>query len=352
MRPEGYRPLTVRELAERLGCPFEGDGEVLLRDVAALESAGDGDLAFLANPRWKPRLDASRAAAAVVPPLGDFGPRPLLRSSDPRRTFLRAVGLFYTPFRPAPGIHPLADVAPTARLGSDVSVGPFCSIGAEARIGDRTVLFPFACVYPGVRIGRDCVLHAHVSIREECAIGDRVIIHNGAVIGADGFGYLQEEDGRQTKIPQRGRTVIEDDVEIGANSCIDRAALGVTRVARGVKIDDLVMVAHNVEIGENSVLAAQAGIAGSSRLGRNVILSGQVGVADHITLGDRTVVAAQGGVISSVQGSGQVLAGTPHLDIRDWRKIWVLLPRLPALVKELKDLRARLEALESGRKTE
>ncbi|MBM3284957.1 MAG: UDP-3-O-(3-hydroxymyristoyl)glucosamine N-acyltransferase, partial [Candidatus Aminicenantes bacterium] len=200
-------------------------------------------------------------------------------------------------------------------------------------------------VYPRVRIGKRAVLHSHVSIREGVQIGNRVIIHNGAVIGSDGFGYVKREDGSYRKIPQKGTVVIEDDVEIGASTAVDRAALGKTIIRRGAKIDNLVQVAHNVDIGENAVLAGQAGIAGSSRVGKNAILGGQAGVADHVNIGDNVIIAAQSGVHKDIP-AGAIVAGTPHLDIKESAKIWALLPQLYDFVKDMKRLKARLEDLE------
>ncbi len=341
----GLPGLTVEELARLLGCPFEGDGSLRITGVAGLENARPGDLVFLASPKLRKRLEGSPAAAAIVPPEESFRGIPVILSETPQLTFIRAVELFFQPYRPEPGIHPTTVVSPSARIGQRVAVGAFSVVGDEAEIGDGTVLFPLVSVYPRVKIGRDCVIHSHVSIREDVRIGARVILHCGAVIGADGFGYLKMEDGTHKKIPQRGTVIIEDDVEIGAGSAVDRAALGETVIRRGAKIDNLVQVAHNVEIGENAVLAGQVGIAGSSRIGKNTVLAGQVGVADHLKVGDNVIAIAQTGIAQDVP-DGTVVAGTPQLDVRDWRKASVLLPRLHDLFKDLKRLKARVEELE------
>lgn len=338
------RAWTVRLLAEALGSPFEGDGGVELTGAAGLEAAGPGDLVFLESARLRPVLESSAAAAVVAKPEEPLGPgRPVIRSAEPHRTFARAVGLMFPEERPSPGVHPSACVSATAKIGAGSSVGPLCVVADGVELGPRTVLHPLVCLAARAKVGADCVLHAQVTVGEDCVIGDRVVLHPGVVIGADGFAYLREAAGH-FKIPQVGRVRIEDDVEIGANSCVDRAALDETVVRRGAKIDDLVMIAHNVEIGENAIVVAQTGIAGSSKIGRDVILGGQVGVPDHLTIGDGSIVAAQAGVSKNLPPRSFV-AGSPHLDIRIWRRICAILPDLPALVKELRRLLAR----EAGR---
>jgi UDP-3-O-[3-hydroxymyristoyl] glucosamine N-acyltransferase len=347
--PESKPPrLKVKDLARLLGCPWEGDGEAEVSGAAGLENAGPGDLVFLSKPKFQPLLEATRATAAILPPDFQFSRIPVLRSANPHLTFIRAVELLWKPYRPGPGIHPLAVVAPSARIGEAVSVGALSVIGEEAEIGEGTVIFPLVAVYPKVKIGRACVLHSHVSLREGIILGDRVTLHNGVVVGSDGFGYLPAEDGSHLKIPQKGMVLIEDDVEVGANTAIDRAALGQTVIRRGTKIDNLVQVAHNVEIGPHSILAGQAGIAGSSKIGRRVILSGQVGIADHVEVGDEVVIAAKSGVTKNVPPRSFV-AGSPHLDIHEWRKVWAALPQLYDLIKEVRRLRGRVEELEKSR---
>jgi len=340
------RPRSVRlgVLADQLGYPLEGDGSVEIKGVASLESAGPGDLVFLVKEKWRPRLEASRAAAVILPPGIAFDRLPVLRSPDPQLAFAEAAGFFLKPCLPAPGIHPTAIVAPSARLGRDVAIGAFCVIGEDVEIGEETKIFPHVTVYPGVRIGAHSIVHSGVQIREGLRIGSRVIIHGGVVLGADGFRFLRSGDGSHLKIPQMGTVIIEDDVEIGANSAIDRAALDATIVRRGVKIDDLVMVAHNVEVGENAILVAQVGIAGSSKIGKGAILSGQVGIADHVEVGEGAIIAAKSGVTGDV-APGAFVSGSPHLDIRIWRKFWAVAPQLYDLVKEIKRLKVRVEEL-------
>lgn len=345
---EDRRPalaLTVRELAERLGCRYEGDGDTMVRGVAGLEDAGPGDLVFLRQAKYRKQLEATKASAAIVSPEESFRGLPVLIAENPHLAFVRAVEMFFTPYRPEPGIHPTAHIAESAELGAEVSVGAFSVIGEAAKIGDRTVIFPLVGIYPRVTIGEGAIIHAHVSIREDVRIGNRVIIHNGAVIGADGFAYIRLADGTHRKIPQKGTVVIEDDVEIGANAAIDRAALGETVIRRGAKIDNLVQVAHNVEVGEDSILAGQTGIAGSAKVGRGALLGGQVGVADHVRIGDHAVAAAKSGITKDVP-AGAFVSGSPHLDVRDWRKVWVLLPQLYDFIKDVKKLKSRVDELE------
>lgn len=340
--------ISVKELAERLNCHFEGDGKTVITGVASLEMAGTGDLVFLAKPKLRAFLEKTNASAAILPPGEPFDRIPVIRAADPHLAFVRAVQLFYSPYRPQPGIHPTAVVSSSAGIGVGAAVGAYCSVADDVEIGAGTVIFPLVTIYPRAKIGEQTVIHSGVSIREDVKIGSRVIIHNGVVIGSDGFGYLKAEDGSRIKIPQKGIVVIEDDVEIGANTTIDRAALGETIIRKGTKIDNLVMIAHNVEIGENGILAAQVGIAGSSKVGKNALLMGQVGIADHVTVGDNVLIAAKSGVTKDIP-SGSFVSGSPHLDIRDWRKVWALMPQMYDIVKDFKKLKARVEELEKNK---
>jgi UDP-3-O-[3-hydroxymyristoyl] glucosamine N-acyltransferase len=348
-RPPAPPHMTVKELSRLLGCPFEGDGETEIRGVSSLEKAREGDLVFLAQPKLRQLLEATKASAAIIPAGETFRRIPVFLSDNPHLTFIKAMDLFFKPYRLEPGIHPSAVVSPSARLGKDVAVGALTFIGDEAEIGDGTVIFPLVSIYPGVKIGERTVIHSQVSIREDVKIGSRVIIHNGAVIGSDGFGYLEVDDGSRLKIPQKGTVIVEDDVEIGANTAIDRATFGETIIRKGAKIDNLVQVAHNVDVGENSILAGQTGIAGSVTIGKNVIMGGQVGVSDHVNIGDRVIIAAKSGITKDIP-AGSFVAGSPHLDIHDWRKVWVLLPQLYDFIKEVKKLKARVEELEKSSK--
>ena len=339
---------SVAEISGHLGCTFSGDGKVRLRGFASLESAGPGDLVFITDEKYKTRLEKSRASAAVVPKDMDIKIEglPVIYAENPYLAFNKAVSLFFAPVRPSKGIHPSSHVSPSAKIGRGVTIGPLSYIGDEVEIGEDVVIFPLAAVYPRARIGPGTILHSHVSIREDVVIGRRVIIHSGAVIGSDGFGYIQDEKGSHIKIPQAGRVIIEDDVEIGANTTIDRAALDSTVIKKGTKIDNLVMIAHNVSVGRHTILAAQTGIAGSSTIGDHVIAAGQVGIADHLNIGDKVVLAAKTGVSNSVP-PGAMVSGSPHLDIRIWRKAWASIPKLYDLIKEFRRLKKRVEELEA-----
>ena len=338
-------PLTVEALARLLNCSFKGKGKTEIKGVSSLEKAEEGDLVFLAHRRHRELLDKSKASAAIIPVEERYDRIPVIKSKNPHLSFVKAVEMFCEPFRPEAGIHPTAVVSPSAKIGKDVSIGPFVHVGNGVKIGDKTVIFAFVAIYPGVKIGKESVVHSHVSIREDVRIGNRVIIHNNAVIGSDGFGYLRDKDSTSVKIPQVGTVIIEDDVEIGANTAVDRAALGETVIKKGTKIDNLVQVAHNVEIGPNSILAGQTGISGSVKMGKNVIMGGQVAVADHLKIGDNVMVAGKTGITRDVPDNS-VIAGFPHQDIREWRKSSITFSRLSELYKDIRDLKKKIEELE------
>lgn len=348
-RDQKHAGLTLGDLAQRLGCPFEGDPQTKISGFSSLEKAQKGDLVYLSHSKHRKLLENSRASAAVIPEKEHYEKIPVIKSSNPQETFFLAVSYFFKPYTPKPGIHPKAVISPEAKLGKNVSIGALVVVGESAEIGDDTVIFPGTIVYPRVKIGRQCVIHSEVSLREEVRVGNRVVIHNGAVIGSDGFGYLQTPKGTRKKIPQTGTVVIQDEVEIGANSTIDRSTLGETIIGRGTKIDNLVQVAHNVEIGPHCVLAAQTGIAGSSRLGKKVITGGQVGVADHLKIGDNAILAAKAGVISDVPENTMV-AGYPHMDIKEWRQTWASVRHTRELIRELRKLKKRVEELEKQKR--
>jgi UDP-3-O-[3-hydroxymyristoyl] glucosamine N-acyltransferase len=273
----------------------------------------------------------------------------MLHSANPYLAFAEAIACLTPPATPGPGISPHAVVDPSAALGSGVSIGPFVVVGARASIGAGTIIHPHATVGPDAVIGADCVLHAHASIREAVRLGDRVVVQDAAVIGSDGFGFARRADGTHQKIPQVGGVVIEDDVEIGAHTAIDRPAVGETRIAAGTKIDNLVQVAHGVKIGRNALLAAQVGIAGSTTIDDGVTFAGQSGAVGHVHIGKGVVVTAKSAVTHDVD-AGQMVAGFPAVDIADWRRAEVLVRKLPELRKQLADLEARLAAIEAAGK--
>jgi UDP-3-O-[3-hydroxymyristoyl] glucosamine N-acyltransferase len=341
--------LKLRDIAERLGCRLEGDGDIEINRVAGIEEAAAGDLTFFSNPKYAAALKRTAASAVIANDHADGAPCAVLRARHPYLSFAKAVELFADAWRPAVGIHRLAEVAATATLGDGAAIGAFAVVGDGVRIGARTVVHPHVTVGRDTAIGDDCVIHSHVSIRERVRIGNRVVIQDGAVLGSDGFGFARTPEGAHYKIPQIGRVVIEDDVEIGANAAIDRPAVGETRVGAGTKIDNLVQIAHGVTIGRDVLLAAQVGIAGSTTIEDAVTLAGQVGVSGHITIGKGTIATAQTGVPNSVE-PGSFISGYPAIDNRAWLKASAVFRRLPELRKTIADLAARLADLESRRK--
>jgi UDP-3-O-[3-hydroxymyristoyl] glucosamine N-acyltransferase len=337
--------VTLTELAQRLGCRLEGDGEVEVVRVAGIEDAQPGDITFLANAKYASKLATTRASAVIADETVNGAPCPVLRTREPYLAFAEAVALLTPRRRPASGISALAAVDPTAVVGPDVTVGPFTTIGPRARIGGGTAIESHVAVGEGAIIGADCLVQSHAAIRNDVVIGDRVVILDGAVIGSDGFGFARRSDGTHRKIPQVGRVVIEDDVEIGANSTVDRPAVGETRIAAGTKIDNLVQVAHGVKIGRNVLLAAQVGIAGSTILEDDVMMAGQSGATGHIRLGRGAIVGAKSAVTKDIE-PGQHVAGVPAVDVAEWRESVVLIRKLPELRKLVAALESRLAELE------
>jgi UDP-3-O-[3-hydroxymyristoyl] glucosamine N-acyltransferase len=335
--------VILRELAARLGCTLRGDGGLDVRRVAGIDEAGPGDLTFVANPKYAARLANTQATAVILSP--DLKtPLASLVCTNPYLTFARAAALLHPPAHPAAGVHASAQVDPTAVLGAGVHVGALAVIGPRARVGARTVIHPQVVLYEDVEIGEDCVLHSAVQVREGCRIGHRVVVQNGAVIGGDGFGFAKDEEGRYEKIPQVGIVVVEDDVEIGALTAIDRAAMSETRIGKGTKIDNLVQIGHSVTVGRDTVLAGQVGVAGSSKIGSRVTLAGQVGVAGHLTIADGVIATAQTGIPNSVE-AGATVSGYPAIDNRAWLKSSAVFAKLPELQKRLRELEKKVGAL-------
>jgi UDP-3-O-[3-hydroxymyristoyl] glucosamine N-acyltransferase len=337
--------LKLQDIAARLDCRLEGDGSIEIRGVAAIEDAVAGDLTFFANPKYAADLRATRAAAVILGEKADAAPCAMLRTRHPYLAFAQAVALFADPWRPPTGVHPLAAIGEGVTFGPEVSIGPFVVVGDGVRIGARTILHPHATIGRHAVIGEDCILHPHVSIRERAQIGHRVILHDGVVIGSDGFGFARRPDGTHQKIPQVGAIVIEDDVEVGANSAIDRPAVGETRIGAGTKIDNLVQIAHGVSIGRNVLLAAQVGVAGSVTIEDDVTLAGQVGVAGHLTIGKGVIATAQSGIPNSVE-PGAFISGYPAIPNREWLKSSAVFHKLPELKKLVADLERRIRELE------
>ena len=336
---------TLKELAELVAGTLCGDGGTAIRGVNSLREAKSGDISFVANGKYAHML-ASTKASAVIVKHGVQAPLPSIAVDNPDLAFARVAQRFCPP-APGfePGVHPTAVVAPDALLGRDVAIGALAVVGPGARIGDSTTVHAQAYVGRDARIGPECRLYPQVVVRERCEIGARVILHAGAVVGSDGFGYVTEKDVHH-KIPQTGIVVIEDDVEIGANTAIDRARFGRTVIGRGSKIDNLVQIAHNVVVGEGALIASQAGIAGSTRLGRRVTLAGQVGLSGHIELGDGVIVTAQAGVGKDVP-PGLVISGEYAVEMKTHLKRLAALAKLPEALAEIRKLRGEIEKLKN-----
>lgn len=332
--------MRLSELAVRLDCELHGDGEVEITRVAPIESAEAGDLTFVANPRYLKFLPACRASAVILAPDAPATPLPSLRTGDPYLAFSRAVEHFHVPLAWPAAIHPTAQIAATARIGDGASIGAYAVVGERCRIGAGARLAAHVVIYDDVTIGARFTAHAHATVRERVRIGDDVVLHAGAVIGSDGFGYAPA-DGGIKRLLQGGDVVLEDEVEVGANSTVDRAMVGSTVLRRGVKLDNLVMIAHGCEIGAHSMLAAQVGLSGTTRIGQWVRLGGQVGSAGHLTIGDGAQVAAQSGVANSVP-AGATVGGYPAVEIGLWRRAVAATARLPELLRRVRRLERRL----------
>ncbi len=338
--------MKLSAIVEHLGGTLEGDGNIEIGAVAGLSEAGEGDLSFLANPKYATQVATTQASAVIVPNDWDRPVRcALVRVKNSDQVFAQAAELFFEPPpKPRAGIHPSAVVAESAQLADGVSIGANCTIEEGVVIGENTIISPNCYIGYKTTIGANSFFHPLVSIREFAEIGDRVIIHNGAVIGSDGFGYAVQEDGSRVKIPQIGKVVIEDDVEIGANVAIDRARFGRTKIGKGAKLDNLVQIAHNVVIGEHSIVIAQVGISGSTTIGSHAILAGQSGIAGHLTVGDGAIIGAQAGVMKNVASKDFVIGSPamPHLQFKKMVANTILLPKLKERIKKLE---AQMEQL-------
>ncbi len=341
--------MKLAELARQTFARVEQDAHAGLEvtGAAGLDEAAPGHVTFLANPRYTPRIQTTRASAIYVAEGVEVPERlAVLRAKDPYLAYTRALRLFHPEPAHEPFVHPSAAIDPTARIGAGVWIGACVVVGRNAEIGDGVRIHPNATIYDDVSIGRDCVIHSGAAIREGSQIGERVRIHNNVVVGADGFGYAKDEQGHWLKIPQTGRVVIEDDVEIGAGTTIDRASVGETRIARGAKIDNLVQIGHSCTVGEDALLCAQVGLAGSSHIGRRVVLAGQAGVAGHLTIGDDVVLTAKSATSHNVP-AGKVISGIPAFDNREWLRSTAAFRRLGDMQRAIRLLEQRLAALDS-----
>jgi UDP-3-O-[3-hydroxymyristoyl] glucosamine N-acyltransferase len=342
---------TLRELSNRVNGELVGNGDIIITGAAKIDSAGQGEITFLANPRYKPFLQQTRASAVILDKQTDPGiDISQIRVDDVYFRFLQ-IFLLFNPRKEILelGIHPRAVIQSSAEVGKEVAIGAHTYIGRKVKIGDHTKIFPGCVLLDDVTIGEHCILYPLVSIREECRLGNRVIIHNGTVIGSDGFGFAPFE-GRYHKIPQIGIVIIEDDVEIGANCTIDRATMGETIIHQGSKLDNLIHIAHNVEVGESTVMAAQVGISGSTKIGHHVMLGGQVGTVGHITIGNYAQIGAQSGVPKNVPDK-EVYFGYPARPIMRTKRIEAVVNQLPELLKRVNRLEKEVEKYQQKNKT-
>ncbi|MCH2173318.1 UDP-3-O-(3-hydroxymyristoyl)glucosamine N-acyltransferase [Myxococcota bacterium] len=338
--------MRISEIAELLGRPLEGDAEVQIQGVAALDDANSDELAFARETVSVERCAASAAGALIAPVGLEVGERPVIRSPNPALDFARFSRHLASEQQPRRGVSPQAWVDPSAELEEGVRVAPGCLLGARVRVGEGTVLHANVVLYNGVELGSECVIHAGCVLREGSRLGDRVVLQPGVMIGGDGFGYEAGDGGRLEKGPQVGGVVIEDDVEIGSNTTVDRGSLGDTRIGRGTKIDNLVQIGHNCDVGEDVVIIAQAGLSGSTRIERGAIVMAQAGIVGHVTVGERAVVGPQSGVMRDVPAKTRVL-GSPEREGRLQTKIVAALPRLPDLLRRVRELEKRLKRLNS-----
>jgi UDP-3-O-[3-hydroxymyristoyl] glucosamine N-acyltransferase len=334
--------MRLRELAAALDCPIESTADVEITGVRGIEDAGPGHITFLSNPKYAPKLKTSEASAVIAAQA--IHGIPTLLSTNPYLDFARALELFYQPPRPKPGIHPLASIAESARIGEGASIGPFAAVGENVVLGRGAVLHPHVVIYEGAEIGDNFTAHSHSVVREYCRIGDRVILQNGVVVGGDGFGFAKRADGKHHKIVQSGVTIVEDDVEIQSLTSVDRATFGETRVRRGAKIDSLVQIGHNCVVGEDNIICSQTGLAGSSVLEKNVLLAGQVGVSGHLTIHDGAIVYAQSGIGGDVKANTRV-SGSPAFDASEWLRAITAFQKLPEILRTVRELKKQVSEI-------
>ncbi len=333
--------MQLGELANRLGAELRGNPEIEVTGVRGIEEAGPSEITFVANPRYGGLARTTKAAAVLVEPEFPEVPTATLRIKNPYYAFSRALGIFYQPPAYPPGIHATAVIDPTAEVGEGAHIGAYAVVGAGVRLGAHATLLPHVVLYPGVQAGSHFFAHAHAVVREGCVLGDHVTLENGVIIGADGFGFAKNDLGQWEKIPQSGPVRIGDRVDVQANACIDRATVGATEIGAGTKVDNLVQIGHGSKVGEDTLLCAQAGLAGSSVVGSRAILAGQAGVAGHCELGDGVILTAQSGVSHDVP-AGKMISGSPAFDNRVWLRAVTVFQRLPELLKRLDRLEKKL----------
>ena len=335
--------MKLGELAMRLGAELRGNAELEVTGVKGIEEAGPTEITFVANPKYAGLARKTQAAAVLVEPEFQEIAAATLRIQNPYLAFSRALGLFYQPPAYDPGIHPTAVIDTTAEIGDGAHIGAYVVVGPHVRLGAYATLLPHVVLYPGVRAGSHLFAHAHAVVRENCILGDHVTLENGAIVGADGFGFAKNEAGHWEKIPQSGPVLLGNRVDVQANACIDRATVGATQIGDGTKVDNLVQVGHGSRIGENTLLCAQTGLAGSSVVGSNVILAGQTGIAGHCSVGDGVILTAQSAVSHDVP-PGKIISGSPGFDNRVWLRAVTIFQRLPELLKRLDRLEKKVAA--------
>jgi UDP-3-O-[3-hydroxymyristoyl] glucosamine N-acyltransferase len=335
--------MKLSEIARILNCRMLGDDVEIVR-VAGIDEAVPGDLTFVSNRKYVSHIKNTRASAIIlgedIPPVAI----PSLRTDDPYLVFARALEIFFNPLRPEAGVHPSAVIAEDVPIPSDASIGAYAVIGKGCTIGSGVSIYPHVVLYPRVSVGNNCLLHSQVIVRENCKLGNRVVLQNGVVVGSDGFGFAPTKDGSFYKICQTGRVIIEDDVEVGANTTIDRAAVGDTVIRRGAKLDNLVQIGHGAQVGEDCVLAAQVGLAGSTRLGKGVWVGGQVGFAGHLEVGDKAIITAQSGTSHDVP-PGAVMSGSPAFENSMWLRSTAAFAKLPDMMRKMRALEKELQQL-------
>jgi UDP-3-O-[3-hydroxymyristoyl] glucosamine N-acyltransferase len=334
--------MKLGELATRLGAELRGDAELEVTGVKGIEEAGPTEITFVANPRYTALARTTQAAAVLVEPEFQEIAAATLRLKNPYLAFSRALGLFYQPPAYEPGIHPTAVIDHTAQIGDGAHIGAYVVIGPGVKLGDHATLLPHVVLYPGVLTGDHFFAHAHAVVREHCVLGDHVTLENGVIIGADGFGFAKNEAGHWEKIPQSGPVRMGNRVDVQANTCIDRATVGETRIGDGSKIDSLVQIGHASHVGENTLLCGQVGLAGSSEVGNNAILAGQSAVAGHCSIGDGVILTAQSGISHDVP-AGKMVSGSPAFDNRTWLRAVTIFQRLPELMKRLDRLEKKMD---------
>ncbi|HTC93656.1 MAG TPA: UDP-3-O-(3-hydroxymyristoyl)glucosamine N-acyltransferase [Terriglobales bacterium] len=327
--------MKLSQIAAALDARLDGPADIEIVGVAGIEEAQRGQITFVSNPKYAAAAKNTRASAVIVAENFPALSAPTLRTKNPYLAFARAIELFYQPPQYAPGIHPSAVIDSSARVGKNASIGAYVVIYNDVHIGDNCVLLPHVVIYPGARIGNNFFAHAHAVVREHCRVGNNVVLQNGAIIGADGFGFARNNAGEWHKIVQSGPAVLGDEVEVQANACVDRASVGETRIEHGAKIDNLAQVGHGSKVGSNTLLCAQSGLAGSTEVGKNAVFAGQAGSAGHVSIGDGVVVTAQSGILKDVP-AGKVMSGSPAIENKQWLRSIALFNKLPELAKAVR----------------